>query len=76
MVFSLVALAVGTVGAHRIPAFQERRLDAGIISLAAALDAVAAGAATFAMSMLVRRVAVHCPGGEGFGYLAIASSPS
>lgn len=72
-VFSLVALGVGTVGVHRIPAFQDRGLDAGIISIAAALDAVAAGAATFTMGMLVRRVAVRYLGAAGFGFLAIAS---
>ncbi len=73
VVFSLVALGVGTVGVHRIPAFQDRGLSAGIISIAAALDAVAAGAATFAMGMLVRRVAVRYLGAAGFGFLAIAS---
>lgn len=73
IVFSLVALGVGTVGVHRIPAFQDRGLDAGIISIAAALDAVAAGAATFTMGMLVRRVAVRYLGAAGFGFLAAAS---
>ncbi|MDA0232512.1 MAG: MFS transporter [Chloroflexi bacterium] len=68
-VFSLVALGVGTVGVHRIPAFQDRGLDAGVISIAAALDAVAAGAATFTMGMLVRRVAVRYLGAAGFGFL-------
>lgn len=72
-VFSLVALGVGTVGVHRIPAFQDRGLDAGVISIAAALDAVAAGAATFTMGMLVRKVAVRYLGAAGFGFLAIAS---
>lgn len=73
IVFSLVALGVGTVGVHRIPAFQDRGLSASIISVAAALDAVAAGGATFAMGMLVRRVAVRYLGAAGFGFLAIAS---
>jgi MFS family permease len=74
MVFSLVALGVGTVGVHRIPSFQDRGLDVGIISVAAALDAVAAVGANFA-GMLVRRVAVRYlrAAGFGFGFLAIAS---
>lgn len=73
VVFSLVALGVGTVGVHRIPAFEDRGLSSGIISLAAAFDAVAAGAATFTMGMLVRRVPVRILGAIGFGLLAFAS---
>ena len=73
VVFSLVALGVGTVGVHRIPAFEDRGLSPGIISLAAAFDAVAAGASTFTMGMLVRRVPVRILGATGFGLLAVAS---
>ena len=73
VVFSLVALGVGIIGVHRIPAFQDRGIDSGIISVAAALDAVAAGGATFVMGMLVRRVPVRYLGTAGFGFLAIAS---
>ena len=73
IVFSLVMLGITTVGVHRIPAFEDRGIDAGQISLATALDAVAAGISTFTMGMLARRVHVRFLGAAGFTFLAIAS---
>lgn len=73
IVFSMVSLAIGIVGVHRIPAFMDRGLDPTLISLATAFDAVCAGAATFAFGMLVRRVPARTLGATGFLLLAVAS---
>ena len=72
-VFSMVALAVGTVGVHRIPAFMDRGLDPTLVSIATAIDAVLAGVSTFTMGMLVSRVPARYLGAVGFSLLAIAS---
>ncbi|NQW18691.1 MAG: MFS transporter [Chloroflexi bacterium] len=72
-VFGMVALAVGTVGVHRIPAFMDRGLDPTLVSIATALDAVLAGVSTFTMGMLVSRVEARYLGAAGFSFLAIAS---
>ena len=73
VVFSMVSLAVGIVGVHRIPAFMDRGLDATLISFATAFDAVCAGLATFTFGMLVRKVTVRALGALGFLLLALAS---
>jgi MFS family permease len=73
VVFSLVALGVGTVGVHRIPAFQDRGIDARQIALATAFDAVAAGISTFTMGMLAHRIHARFLGATGFALLAGAS---
>ncbi|MBI4306930.1 MAG: MFS transporter, partial [Chloroflexi bacterium] len=73
VVFSMVSLAVGTIALHRIPAFMDRGLDPGLISFATAFDAVCAGASTFSMGFLVRRLPARFLGGAGFIFLASAS---
>ena len=73
IVFSMVSLATGTVALHRIPAFMDRGLDATLISLATAFDAVCAGAAMFVFGMLVRRAPARVLGAVGFLMLATAS---
>ena len=73
IVFSVLALAIGIVAVHRIPAFMDRGLDATFISFATAVDAVCAGAATFAFGMLVRRFSGRLMGSIGFALLAVAS---
>jgi MFS family permease len=73
IVFSMVSLAVGIVGVHRIPAFMDRGMDPTLISLATALDAVCAGLATFTFGMLVRKVPAKILGATGFLLLAVAS---
>lgn len=73
IMFSGVALAVGTLAVHRIPAFVDRGVDPGMVALATALDAVAAGLSTFAMGIIGRRLPVGVLGFAGFGMLAIAS---
>ncbi len=73
VVFSMVALATGTVALHRIAAFMDRGLDPGLVALATAFDAVCAGVATFAFGMLVRRVPVRVLGAVGFCFLGLAS---
>lgn len=73
IVFSLVMLGITTVGVHRIPAFEDRGIDAGQISIATALDAVAAGISTFTMGMLAHRIGVRFLGAAGFTFLAVAS---
>ena len=72
IVFSMVSLAVGIVGVHRIPAFMDRGMDPTLISLATAFDAVCAGVTTFAFGMLVKRVAAKKLGAVGFLTLAVA----
>ncbi|MBI4220979.1 MAG: MFS transporter [Chloroflexi bacterium] len=73
IVFSVVSLAVGTIGLHRIPSFMDRGLDARLISFATAFDAVCAGASTFSMGFLVRRLPARYLGAAGFTFLAAAS---
>ncbi|MDP6452808.1 MAG: MFS transporter [SAR202 cluster bacterium] len=73
IVFSVLALAIGIVAVHRIPAFMDRGLDATLISLATAFDAVCAGLATFAFGMLVKHFSGRFLGSIGFALLAIAS---
>ena len=73
VVFSMVALAIGTVAVHRIAAFMDRGLDPTLVSLATAFDAVCAGVATFAFGMLVRWVSVRILGAVGFCLLGLAS---
>jgi predicted MFS family arabinose efflux permease len=72
-VFSMVMLAVSSVGVHRIPSFMDRGLDAHMVSYATALDAAAAGLSTFAMGLLTRRVAARFIGAGGFLMLSFAS---
>ncbi len=73
VVFSMVALAIGTVALHRIAAFMDRGLDPTLVALATAFDAVCAGVATFAFGMLVRFVPVRVLGAVGFCFLGTAS---
>lgn len=73
VVFSVLHLGVGIVGVHRIPAFMDRGMDPTLISFATAVDAICAGAATFAFGMLVRRISVRALGATGFLLLAAAS---
>ena len=73
IVFSVLALAIGIVAVHRIPAFMDRGLDATLISLATAFDAVCAGVATFVFGMLVKKFSGRFLGSIGFSLLAIAS---
>ncbi len=73
VVFSMVALATGTVALHRIAAFMDRGLDPTLVALATAFDAVCAGVATFAFGMLVRFVPVRVLGAVGFCFLGMAS---
>ena len=72
-VFSMVALAIGTVAVHRIADFADRGFNTTLISYATAFDAVCAGAATFAFGRLVRWIAARVLGAVGFALLAIAS---
>ena len=73
VVFSMVALATGTVALHRIAAFMDRGLDPTLVALATAFDAVCAGVSTFAFGMLVRFVPVRVLGAVGFCFLGLAS---
>ena len=73
VVFSLVALGVGTLGVHRIPSFMDRGLDARLVSFATAFDAVCAGISVFTMGFLVRKFSPALLGAVGFLLLAIAS---
>ena len=72
-VFGVVALGLGIIGVHRIPAFMDRGLDATLISFATAIDAVCAGTSSFAMGMLVSKLPARYLGALGFTFLATAS---
>ncbi len=72
VVFTGVALALGTIGVHRIPAFVDRGVDPGKIAIATAFDAVAAGASTFAMGYLANRIPGRVLGAIGFALLSIS----
>jgi MFS family permease len=76
VVFSLVMLAVSSVGVHRIPSFMDRGLDARLISYGTALDAAAAGLSTFVLGMLTHRTPARYLGAGGFLVLAFASALS
>jgi predicted MFS family arabinose efflux permease len=73
LAFSLLSLAILTLALHRIPAFMDRGLDASLVSIATAFDAVCAGAASFGAGMLVNKVQSKTIGTMGFLFLAVAS---
>jgi MFS family permease len=68
-----VWFATNTVALHRIASFEDRGLDAGVIAVATALDAVCAGASAFTMGLLARRLRVRLLGAAGFAMLAAAT---
>jgi predicted MFS family arabinose efflux permease len=72
-VFSLLMLAIGTMALHRIAAFMDRGLDASLVALATAFDAVMAGASTFAMGWLAGSVRSQVLGAVGFALLAVSA---
>ena len=72
-VFSMVSLATGTVGVHRIADFADRGFDTTLIAYATAFDAVCAGASSFTFGILVARFPVRLLGAVGFSLLAVAS---
>ncbi|MCZ6890049.1 MAG: MFS transporter [Gammaproteobacteria bacterium] len=73
VVFSLMSLAIGTVGLHRIAAFVDRGLDPTLVAASVAVDAAFAGAATFIMGMITHRVPSRYLGALGFLLLALAT---
>jgi OFA family oxalate/formate antiporter-like MFS transporter len=73
IVFSLVNLAVSTVGVHRIPAFMDRGLDPQMVAYGTALDYTFTGTSTVAMGMLTRWAPARLLGAGGFVLLACAS---
>lgn len=72
--FSIVMLAVSSVGIHRIPHFMDRGLDPRLVSYATALDAVASGVSMFVLGMLVQRLPSRFLGAVGFVLLAVATA--
>lgn len=72
-VFGLVMLAMSSVAVHRIPSFMDRGLDAHLISYATAMDAMAAGIATFVMGFLTHKIPSRYIGACGFLLLALAA---
>ncbi len=72
-VFSIVMLAINSVGVHRIPSFMDRGLDPHHVSYATALDAAAAGFTTFATGLLTHRIPARYLGTGGFLLLTLAS---
>jgi len=75
-VFSLVMLAVSSVGVHRIPAFMDRGLEARMVAFGTAFDYALTGLSTFAMGMLTRWAPARYLGAGGFVVLAVASAMS
>lgn len=73
IIFSMVMLATGILGVHRIPSFLDRGLSARLVSFATAFDAVCAGASMFTMGFLVRKLPSRFLGGAAFVLLAVAS---
>jgi MFS family permease len=71
--FSLMNLATGSVGLHRIPAFMDRGLDPQMVSYATAFDALMAGISTFISGMVVRRFSAKYVCLIGFSCLGIAT---
>jgi predicted MFS family arabinose efflux permease len=71
-VFSIVTLAVSSVGVHRIPHFMDQGLDPGLVSAATALDAAAAGVSTFVLGFVAERVPGRIIGAAGFVVAAFA----
>jgi sugar phosphate permease len=74
LVFTGVALALGTIGVHRIPTFVDRGVDPNQIAIATAFDAVAAGISTFVMGNLAHRIPGRALGFIGFMFLASSSA--
>jgi len=72
-VFSALSLAVGTLTLHRVASFMDRGLDASLVALATAFDAVLAGVATFTMGWLAGRIRSQVLGALGMVLLAAAS---
>ena len=68
--FSVVMLALSSVGVHRIPHFMDRGLDARLVSYATALDAVAAGVSSFVLGILADRLPARYLGVAGFLLIA------
>lgn len=71
--FSLMSLATGSIGLHRIPAFMDRGLDPRLVSYATAFDALMAGTSTFISGLAVRRFSARFVGIIGFSSLATAT---
>lgn len=71
--FSILTLGILTLALHRIPAFMDRGLDPGLVSIATAFDAVCAGAGSFAAGILVRKVSAKVIGTSAFLMLSVAS---
>ena len=71
--FSILHLGIFTFALHRIPAFMDRGLDPGLVSLATAFDAVCAGIGSFGGGILVRNISSKYIGASAFLMLAGAS---
>jgi MFS family permease len=71
--FSLMSLATGSIGLHRIPAFMDRGLDPKLVSYATAFDACMAGTSTFISGLLVRRFSARFISIAGFCFLGAAT---
>ncbi len=72
VVFSLVMLAMGSVGLHRIPHFTDEGISAGWVSAAVSADAASACVSTFIMGWLIQRRPARFVGATGFVFLAFA----
>ncbi|MBI2935556.1 MAG: MFS transporter [Chloroflexi bacterium] len=69
-VFTLEALALGTVSFHRIPNFMDRGIDPHLVSLGISVDATMLSFSTLTMGLLVERFPARFVGAVGYVLLA------
>ena len=69
LVFSLVMLAIGSVGLHRIPHFSDQGISASLVSIATGVDAAAATVGTLVAGAFMQRFAVRYVGAVGLACL-------
>ena len=70
LVFSLVMLAIGSVGLHRIPHFSDQGISAQLVSLATGMDAATATIGTLVAGAFMSRFAVRYVGSVGLACLS------
>lgn len=72
-VFSLVTLAINSVGVHRVPSFMDRGLDSRLIAYATGLDGLASGVTTLLMAAIASRIQARYISAAAFGMLALSA---
>jgi MFS family permease len=70
--FTLVMFGMNSVGLHRTPHFMDIGIDPGLVSLATALDPLAAGLSILLIGALIGRISSRVLGVVGFCLLTLA----